>query len=54
MKIKPYILSDLRCPVCNTVIQIPRFKNSLRPKNHIKTMYCWKCKEERDFLEMKL
>lgn len=44
-------ISYLRCTVCGSIMPIPRRFGRFREKNHIKTMYCYKCDTERDFLE---
>lgn len=44
-------ISYLRCTVCGSIMPIPRRFGRFREKNHIKTMYCYKCDAERDFLE---
>ena len=46
-----YCISYLRCGNCGNIMPIPRRKNRLREKNHIKTMYCYHCRAVRDFLE---
>lgn len=44
-------ISYLKCTVCGSIMPIPRRFGRFREKNHIKTMYCYKCNAERDFLE---
>lgn len=44
-------ISYLKCTVCGSIMPIPRRFGRFREKNHIKTMYCYKCDAERDFLE---
>ena len=44
-------ISYLKCTVCGSIMPIPRRFGRFREKNHIKTMYCYKCDTERDFLE---
>lgn len=39
-----------KCPVCGTVVTATKM-DGLSPPGHIKTMYCWKCKEERDHIQ---
>lgn len=36
---------------CTAKIQLPRAKSDMREKGHIKTMWCYKCKEETDHIE---
>ena len=43
--------SPLHCMACGTVLWIPRFKSSRREFAHVKTMFCYKCKCECDFIE---
>lgn len=46
-------MSALQCPSCATVIYLPRKRSKLRELEHIKTMYCYKCKEIRDLVEIR-
>lgn len=38
-----------KCPECGIVICAPKLKYHMTSEGHIKTMWCFKCKEERDF-----
>ena len=41
------------CPYCKTK-QIAYKKSSRRTaENHIKHMWCWRCKEERGFIQVR-
>ena len=40
---------ELYCPVCGTRMVIPR--RGLRKQGHIKTMFCGRCGDMRDFVE---
>jgi Fe2+ or Zn2+ uptake regulation protein len=44
-------LSKLVCQVCNTVTSIPRRRAEKRENNHVKHMWCYKCKEVVEFKE---
>ena len=46
-----YKISILVCSVCGNEMYIPRRAGRLRPKRHIKTMYCSKCDRKTDFIE---
>ena len=46
------INSDFICPECGTVIPLPRIHGRRREKNHIKDLYCPRCKEVRKFKEI--
>ena len=43
----------LRCPNCNNIITLWSKKNRIRPKGHIKTMYCYYCNELVDCVEIR-
>ena len=51
MRRKAMYYSTLYCKECNSKMIIPRPVNHKRPEGHIKTMYCYKCKKETDFIE---
>ena len=38
-----------RCPVCGVVITAPKQMSYQSRKGHIKTLYCYKCKCDRQF-----
>jgi uncharacterized protein YbaR (Trm112 family) len=52
MKNKKMITSNLKCTECNYIFPIPRFKNSLRERNHIKTLWCPYCKDYKKMKEL--
>lgn len=52
MKNKKMITSNLKCTDCNCIFPIPRFKNSLRERNHIKTLWCPYCKDYKKMKEL--
>jgi DNA-binding transcriptional regulator YhcF (GntR family) len=43
----------LLCPHCNTVHSIFRKTNRQKLIGHYKKFYCYKCKEERNCIELK-
>lgn len=43
----------LQCKGCRNVTQIHRKRSKMREKNHIKHMYCYKCKEVKPHIEVK-
>lgn len=47
------VLSNLQCPSCLNVVQIPRPKGLRREDNHVKHMWCFKCKEETGHIEQR-
>lgn len=51
MKSKDCYISELRCTECGTVMPIPRFKGHKREKNHIKDLWCYRCKKVTKFKE---
>ncbi len=42
-------LRDFKCPECGTTMQMP--KRRLTGNGHIKTMWCPRCKQMRDFVQ---
>lgn len=51
MKIKHIQMSDLVCTECGEVMKIPR--KEIRETHHIKDMYCYRCKKETKFIEVR-
>lgn len=49
MSRKKFWMSTLVCTICGTDIDIPRTQH--REDGHIKTMYCYRCGVESDFIE---
>ena len=41
---------NFACSCCNTKMIVPEIKRKYSPKGHIKTMYCYKCKANSDFI----
>lgn len=41
---------EFRCPECGEKVTAPKGRKT--PIGHIKTMYCWKCREERNFVQI--
>ena len=50
---KKLYISYLACTECGAIMPIPRCYSRIRPNDHIKTMYCYRCMEERQFIENK-
>lgn len=44
--------SDFYCTECGSKMRLPRIDRQREP-GHIKTMWCYKCKEETDFIEVR-
>lgn len=43
----------LQCKECGNVTRIHRKRSKMREKNHIKHMYCYKCREVTPHIEVK-
>jgi hypothetical protein len=43
----------LECEVCENVVTIHRKRSKMKEKNHLKHMYCYKCKEVTGHVEIK-
>lgn len=50
MKRKKTVIRYFKCPECSVIITAPKSKSKGSEKGHIKTMYCYKCKQKRDFV----
>lgn len=48
---RPLDIRTFVCPVCGVVIPACKYKNVTRA-GHVKTMYCFKCREVRDFVQV--
>ena len=46
------VSSDLICKECGTKMVIPRHKNSMREKYHIKDIYCYNCDKATKHIEV--
>lgn len=46
-----FTISVFKCPYCGLTMTVPRNKARNRGKNHIKTLYCVKCKRDVVMLE---
>lgn len=44
MKEQSFVIRELFCTQCGSVFPIPRRKARLRENNHIKHIWCYKCK----------
>ena len=47
-RIKP---RRFRCPVCGVTVDMPKFRKRTEP-GHIKTAWCYVCREIRDFVQV--
>jgi hypothetical protein len=45
--------THLSCSCCSNVVSIHRKRSKMKEKNHVKHMYCWKCKETTAHIEVK-
>ena len=52
MRRKPMIITTLECPICGQKMFVPRAKNALREKGHIKDMWCICCKKTQKFIQL--
>lgn len=50
---RKFAATQLQCPECDNIQTIQRRQSKMREKNHIKHMYCWKCKETTGHIEVK-
>ncbi|MCR5608282.1 MAG: hypothetical protein K6G26_04390 [Lachnospiraceae bacterium] len=48
-----YNMSDMYCTGCGMKMRIPRRKSCGREKGHLKKLYCYICKEDKNFIEVK-
>jgi Fe2+ or Zn2+ uptake regulation protein len=44
-------INHLKCEKCGSVMPIPRKRGEKREKNHLKHLWCYKCKETTEFRE---
>lgn len=51
MKRSDMYVSELRCTVCGAVFPIPRRKSKKRETEHIKDIWCYRCKKVTKFKE---
>lgn len=47
------VQTNLLCPHCSTIHSIYRKMNKQKQVGHYKKFYCYKCKEERNCIELK-
>ena len=52
MKCRPntFQLREFHCPECNTKMTAPKFAKFAKGMGSCKWMYCYKCKEDRNFI----
>ncbi len=50
MKRRKCLLRYFKCPTCGSMFTAPIARKSTHAM-HVKTMYCYVCKTERDFLQ---
>ena len=53
MKKRNVTLRRFKCPVCKTIQTAPKTSAQRTPDGHIKTMWCYWCKAERQFIQFK-
>lgn len=53
MRKHSFEISELVCTQCNNKFPIPRRCSSRREKNHIKTIWCPYCKQDRNMNEIR-
>ena len=52
MKRKKRYIREFECSVCGAYMFASKRKGSPTPPNHIKTMYCYNCKQIRPFIQL--
>lgn len=48
---RPKQIRTFRCPECGAVMSAPKYKARTNA-GHVKTMYCYRCKADRDFIQV--
>lgn len=51
LKHRPKDVRTFVCPQCGTVMAAPKYKG-ITYAGHIKTMWCYKCQERQDFVQV--
>lgn len=46
-------LSDMYCPECGLRMTVPRKKGGQREKGHLKRIFCIKCQDYKNFIEVR-
>ena len=52
MRKKGMYIREFKCPVCGSHMFSPKRITKQTPTGHIKTTYCYKCKEIRNFIQL--
>lgn len=47
----PKQIRTFQCPECGAVVSAPKYKTRTNA-GHVKTMYCYRCKADRDFIQV--
>lgn len=50
-KRRVWSMRRFRCPECGTMMSAAKVERRAT-KGHVKTMYCWVCKGDRDFVQV--
>lgn len=45
--------THLECEICENIVPIHRKRGKMKERNHIKHMYCFRCKETTAHIEVK-
>lgn len=53
MKRQPIVLRNFKCPCCAEIVSAPKKKSRQTSEGHIKDMWCWKCKSEQKFIQIR-
>lgn len=53
MRNRNFTISKCYCPVCNTVMPVPRTSARTREKNHHKNLWCPVCQKEQNMIEIR-
>ena len=51
IKMNNFSISYFHCPDCDMVMSVPRFDHRRREKDHIKDLYCPRCKGVKKMVE---
>lgn len=51
LKHRPKQIRTFECPICGDRLVVPKYLG-FTPLGHIKTMWCYRCKEVRDFIQI--
>lgn len=53
MKRRPVFMRYFECEECKERTTAPKKANKKTSEGHIKTMWCWKCKDVKNFVQLR-